>query len=123
MADRQQTCIRGRCEPPREELAGRSERVRTPRRPGNGGAHAADFSPPKNPEAYTAAEFDRICNCRSKEKAGTRWLEMRKVMVAHVGVFHEGPTIQQALTKARELQDRYKHITRSDCTSQESWIC
>ncbi len=79
----------------------------------------ADFSPlPKNPEAYTAAEFERIRNSSGKEKAGTLRLEMQKVMMDHVGVFREGPTIQQALTKVRELQQRYKHITIDDRTSK-----
>lgn len=75
----------------------------------------ADYSVlPKNPEAYTLAELDRIRHGRGAEKAGLIRLEMQKVMMDHVGVFREGPTIQQALDKVRELQARYQHIAIDD---------
>ena len=79
----------------------------------------ADFAPlPKQPEAYTLAEFDRIRQSRGQEKAGTLRLEMQQVMMEHVGVFREGPTIQQALDKVRELQGRYQRLTIEDRTSK-----
>lgn len=79
----------------------------------------ADYSAlPPRPEAYTLAEFDRIRNSSGQEKAGQIRLEMQKIMMDHVGVFREGPTIQQALDKVRELQQRYQHITIDDRTAK-----
>jgi succinate dehydrogenase / fumarate reductase flavoprotein subunit len=75
----------------------------------------ADFSPlPAEPEAYTVAALDRIRNSTGKEKAGQLRAEMQKIMMADVGVFREGPSIQIALDKIRELQQRYQHITIDD---------
>ena len=79
----------------------------------------ADFSPlPAQPEGYTVAALDRIRNSTGKEKAGQLRLEMQKIMMADVGVFREGPSIQIALDKVRELQQRYQHITIDDRTSK-----
>ncbi len=75
----------------------------------------ADFSPlPAQPEGYTVAALDRIRNSTGQEKAGQLRLEMQKIMMADVGVFREGPSIQIALDKIRELQQRYQHITIDD---------
>ncbi|HZY45147.1 MAG TPA: succinate dehydrogenase flavoprotein subunit [Anaerolineae bacterium] len=75
----------------------------------------ADFAPlPKNPEAYTLAEFNRIRKGTGPERPAIIRAEMQKIMMADVGVFREGPTIQKALDKIKELQTRYQNISIDD---------
>ena len=75
----------------------------------------ADFAPlPDDPEAYTQSEIDRIRNSNGHEKPGQIRREMQKVMMDDVGVFREGPTVQTALDKVRELKDRYRRISIDD---------
>ncbi len=75
----------------------------------------ADFSPlPAQPEGYTVAALDRIRTSTGTEKAGRLRAEMQKIMMDDVSVFREGPSIQKALDKVRELQQRYQHISIDD---------
>ena len=74
-----------------------------------------DYAPlPKDPEAYTVSELKRIRTGTGKEIPGKLRAEMQKIMMADVGVFREGPTIQTALDKVRELQARYQNIAIQD---------
>jgi succinate dehydrogenase / fumarate reductase, flavoprotein subunit len=75
----------------------------------------ADFAPlPKNSEAYTQAEFNRIRKGTGPERPAVIRAEMQKIMMADVGVFREGPSIQKALDKIKELQTRYQNISIDD---------
>jgi succinate dehydrogenase / fumarate reductase flavoprotein subunit len=75
----------------------------------------AEFSPlPAQPEGYTVATLDRIRTSTGTEKAGRLRAEMQKIMMDDVSVFREGPSIQKALDKVRELQQRYQHISIDD---------
>jgi succinate dehydrogenase / fumarate reductase flavoprotein subunit len=75
----------------------------------------ADLAPlPKNSEAYTLSELERIRKSTGSEKPGKIRLEMQKTMMDWVGVFREGPTIKQALDKVHELQERYRYIAIDD---------
>jgi succinate dehydrogenase / fumarate reductase flavoprotein subunit len=75
----------------------------------------ADFVPlPDSPETYTQSEIDRIRNGDGHERPGQIRAEMQKVMMNDVGVFREGPTVQTALDKVRELKDRYRRISIDD---------
>jgi len=75
----------------------------------------ADFAPlPADPEAQTRSEFDRIRNGAGKEKPAVIRDEMQKIMMQHVSVFREGPTLQKALDAVRELKERFKHIAIED---------
>jgi succinate dehydrogenase / fumarate reductase flavoprotein subunit len=79
----------------------------------------ADFAPlPKNAEAYTVSELNRIRSGDGNEKPGKIRAEMQKVMMADVGVFREGPTLTRALDKVRELKQRYQHIMIDDKGAQ-----
>ena len=78
----------------------------------------ADYAPlPKEPEAYTVAEFNRLRTGKGKEIAGRLRQEMQKIMMADVGVFREGPKIQIALDKVRELKGRYQNIAIQDTST------
>ncbi len=75
----------------------------------------ADFAPlPANPEASAVADLDRIRRGTGKEKAGRLREEMQTVMMQHVGVFREGPSVQQALDTLRELKERFQRISIDD---------
>ncbi len=75
----------------------------------------ADFAPlPKAPEAYTQSEFNRIRKGTGKERPSVLRAEMQKIMMADVGVFREGPSIQKAIDKIKELQSRYQNISIDD---------
>ncbi|HEY4687761.1 MAG TPA: succinate dehydrogenase flavoprotein subunit [Anaerolineae bacterium] len=75
----------------------------------------ADFaSLPATPEAEASAQLDWIRTATGKEKPAKIRDEMQKVMMKDVGVFREGPTVQQALDTVRELKERYTHISIED---------
>jgi len=75
----------------------------------------ADFAPlPANPEAPAVADLDRIRSGTGKEKPGRLRDEMQTVMMQHVGVFREGPSVQQALEALRELKERFQRISIDD---------
>jgi succinate dehydrogenase / fumarate reductase flavoprotein subunit len=75
----------------------------------------SDYAPlPQTPEAYTVAEISRIRTSKGKEIPGRIRQEMQKVMMDWVGVFREGPTVQKALDRVRDLQQRYKNIGVQD---------
>jgi succinate dehydrogenase / fumarate reductase flavoprotein subunit len=79
----------------------------------------ADYAPlPKNPEAYVQAEFTRIRKSTGKERPAVLRAEMQKIMMADVGVFREGPSIQKAIDKIKELQARYQNISIDDKGNQ-----
>lgn len=79
----------------------------------------ADFAPlPKTPEAYTQSEFNRIRKGTGKERPAVIRAEMQKIMMADVGVFREGPSIQKAIDKIKELQTRYQNISIDDKSSK-----
>jgi succinate dehydrogenase / fumarate reductase flavoprotein subunit len=69
---------------------------------------------PADPEAQTRSEFDRIRSGVGQEKPAAIRDEMQKIMMQHVGVFREGPALQQALDAVRALKERFKHIAIED---------
>jgi len=79
----------------------------------------ADYAPlPKDPKANALTQIDRIRTGKGKEIPGKIRLEMQKIMMEHVGVFREGPTVQKALDTVRELQQRYKNISVQDASAR-----
>ncbi len=79
----------------------------------------ADYAPlPSGPASYTVSELNRIRTSKGKEIPGRIRQEMQKIMMDHVGVFREGPTIQKALDVVRELQQRYRNIGVQDVGSR-----
>jgi succinate dehydrogenase / fumarate reductase flavoprotein subunit len=73
---------------------------------------------PQAPEAYTLAELNRIRTSKGKEIPGKIRQEMQKIMMADVGVFREGPTVQKALEVVRELRQRYQNIGVQDASTR-----
>lgn len=76
---------------------------------------SATFSPlPRNPEAESMAELERIRNAAGKERAAVIRSEMQAVMMDKVGVFRTGPMMAEAVDKIRELKARFARIQIDD---------
>lgn len=78
-------------------------------------AQGASFaSLPSDPEGPMREELDRFTTGTAEESAATIRTEMEEVMFDHVGVFRTEEGMAQALTKVRELQDRFKGVRAED---------
>ena len=70
----------------------------------------ADFAPlPKNPTAEVEAEMNRIRSGTGKTRPYELRDNMQKLMMDKVGVFREGPGLEEALDSLRELRERYQN--------------
>ncbi|MBI3360802.1 MAG: succinate dehydrogenase flavoprotein subunit [Chloroflexi bacterium] len=75
----------------------------------------ADFAPlPPDPEAEIVAELERIRTTEGTERGAIIRDEMQKIMMDNVGVFRTAEMMQAALTKVRELKDRFTLIKIDD---------
>ncbi|MBV9773945.1 MAG: succinate dehydrogenase flavoprotein subunit [Gemmatimonadetes bacterium] len=71
----------------------------------------ADLPPlPENPTERIEATFARLLATEKGEPAAKLREEMQDVMQDHVGIFREGPGMEIALAKVRELQERYRSV-------------
>ncbi len=78
-------------------------------------ARANDWAPlPQETWEPTQAMLDRIRNSRGKERAARLREELRRLMMDNVGVFRTEALLNDALTKIRELKERYQHIAIDD---------
>jgi succinate dehydrogenase / fumarate reductase flavoprotein subunit len=69
---------------------------------------------PENPTAKITATLDRLLAQQEGEPAARLREEMQDVMQDHVGIVREGTGMQTALTKIRELQERYRSVVVMD---------
>src|SRR5690606_15876593 len=69
---------------------------------------------PENPAAEIAAELDRILVANEGEHAGRLREELQDTMMDNVGIFRNGPDMQTALEKVRELKQRYARVVVMD---------
>jgi len=75
----------------------------------------AAFQPlPADPTEFTRAQFDQMLASQGQERLSDISKEMKRVMFDHVGIFRTGIGMQQALTKIRELQERFKNVRVED---------
>jgi len=80
----------------------------------------ADFAPlPANPTAEIEAELNRIRKGTGKTRPAQLRSAMQKLMMDDVGVFREGPTLQTALDRLRELRERYQNDLCIDDQGQQ----
>ncbi len=78
-------------------------------------AKHADLLPlPRDPEARVRDELERLRTSAGNERPARLRDEMQRIMMANVSVFRTGPMVQEALTKVRELKERYKHVAIED---------
>jgi len=76
----------------------------------------SDFAPlPKEPEAFARQQLEAL---RSRPVGSERMADIRRqlqqTMMDHVGIFREGPGIQQAVDTIAELQARYQQTGIQD---------
>jgi succinate dehydrogenase / fumarate reductase flavoprotein subunit len=69
---------------------------------------------PENPTARIEETFSRLLSNTEGEHAAAIREELQLVMDEHVGIFREGPGMEEALVKVRELQQRYKNVLVMD---------
>jgi succinate dehydrogenase / fumarate reductase flavoprotein subunit len=69
---------------------------------------------PENPTARIEETFSRLLSNTEGEHAAAIREELQLVMDEHVGIFREGPGMEEALIKVRELQQRYKNVLVMD---------
>jgi succinate dehydrogenase / fumarate reductase flavoprotein subunit len=70
---------------------------------------------PKNPTAYAEAQFGALLSDSEQGEPAARLRdEMQDVMQDEVGIFREGPGIERALAKIRELKGRYANVRVMD---------
>ena len=69
---------------------------------------------PANPTARIEAEFTRILATEKGEPAARIREEMQDVMQDAVGIFREGPGMEAALVKVRELKARFQNVLVMD---------
>jgi succinate dehydrogenase / fumarate reductase flavoprotein subunit len=75
----------------------------------------ADLPPlPENPTARVEEQFRRLLVTEKGEPAARLREEMQDVMQDAVGIFREGPGMEAALVKVRELKERYKNVLVMD---------
>jgi succinate dehydrogenase / fumarate reductase flavoprotein subunit len=75
-----------------------------------------DFQPlPEEPEAWTRTEISRIlANDTSEATPAKIRNEMQRTMMDNVGIFREGPGMQETLVKLQELKARYVKVGTDD---------
>ena len=75
----------------------------------------SEFAPqPPDAEAEVGAELERIRSQKGSERAAVLRAEMQKVMMEDVGVFRTAPGMQAALTRIRELKERFGNLAIDD---------
>ena len=78
-------------------------------------ANGASLQPlPKDAADFARQQLDALANSKGTEKAYDIGNEMKSVMFDHVGVFRTDEGMTQALTKVRELKERFKHLRQPD---------
>src|SRR5690606_22705753 len=76
---------------------------------------ANDLGPlPDNPTGEIAATLERLLEPRDGEPAARLREEMQEVMQDGVGIFREGEGMERALTRVRELRERYHNVVVMD---------
>jgi len=75
----------------------------------------ADRGPlPENPTAMVEATLTRLLENQNGEPAARLREEMQDAMQDGVGIFRDGPGMESARTKLRELQERYRNVVVMD---------
>jgi succinate dehydrogenase / fumarate reductase, flavoprotein subunit len=75
----------------------------------------ADLGPvPADAVAPIAGEFERLLVSNEGEPAAKLREELQNTMMDYVGVFREGPGMQVAVDKIRELKERYARVVVMD---------
>ncbi len=78
-------------------------------------ANGADPQPlPEDPDGFTRKEIESMYHGDGTERVAQINRDMRAMMFEDVGIFRTGPGLIQAVEKARELRERFKHIKVSD---------
>ena len=78
-------------------------------------AKSTDYIPlPENPTAFAEKQLEALRNSTGEERISEIGREMKEVMFDHVGVFRVEEGMQEALTKIRELKERFKNIQLDD---------
>ncbi|RCK73457.1 MAG: Succinate dehydrogenase flavoprotein subunit [Anaerolineae bacterium] len=71
---------------------------------------------PKDVADFALEQLDSLRRCKGEgERVSTIAEEMKEVMMEHVGVFRTAEGMQQALTKLRELKERFRNLKLDDC--------
>jgi succinate dehydrogenase / fumarate reductase, flavoprotein subunit len=80
----------------------------------------ADFNPlPSNPAADAEAEMNRIRNGKGKTRPYELRDQMQKLMMDKVGVYREGPGLEEALSTLREMRERFQTDLHIDDKGQK----
>jgi succinate dehydrogenase / fumarate reductase flavoprotein subunit len=89
------------------------------------GLRAAEYSNhtdlpklPADPLEYTKSQLDAILSCNGDEKAYVIGNEMKSIMFDNVGVFRIEAGMKEALDKVLELQERMKHLRKTDASQK-----
>jgi succinate dehydrogenase / fumarate reductase flavoprotein subunit len=78
-------------------------------------ANGAVFQPlPSDAADFAHSQFDALLNNSGAENAMDIAVEMKKVMMEHVGVFRTEVGMRTALEKVRELKERFRHVRIGD---------
>ncbi|MGO1550184.1 MAG: succinate dehydrogenase flavoprotein subunit, partial [Nesterenkonia sp.] len=78
-------------------------------------AEHADFvEVPENPEDFVADQLGMLRHAEGTERVATLRAELQETMDANMQVFRSKTTIDEALTKIAELQERYQQISVQD---------
>lgn len=71
---------------------------------------------PKDVADFALQQLDSLRRCKGEgERVSTIAEEMKEVMMEQVGVFRTAEGMQHALTKLRELKERYRNLKLDDC--------
>lgn len=71
---------------------------------------------PKDVADFALEQLDSLRRCKGEgERVSTIAEEMKEVMMEQVGVFRTAEGMQQALTRLRELKERYRNLKLDDC--------
>jgi succinate dehydrogenase / fumarate reductase, flavoprotein subunit len=69
---------------------------------------------PENPAAEIQAELERMLANQDGELPAKLREELQEVMQDNVGIFRDGPGMEAALTKVRELKERFRNVVVMD---------
>jgi succinate dehydrogenase / fumarate reductase, flavoprotein subunit len=69
---------------------------------------------PENPTADIEATLEKLLANQGGEPAARLREEMQDAMMDGVGIFRDGPGMERALAKVRELQERYRNVVVMD---------
>ncbi|PWH15356.1 MAG: succinate dehydrogenase/fumarate reductase flavoprotein subunit [Anaerolineae bacterium] len=71
---------------------------------------------PKDVADFALEQLDSLRRCKGEgERVSVIAEEMKEVMMEHVGVFRTAEGMQQALTKLKELKERFRNLKLDDC--------